>query len=120
MKLPVHQADVYNIDMELRDGWHCVGNRGDRNDALAMAGRQAALTGTRYRVCAPGGTVIYDSATNKTDGLDLASRHVRALADLRTIVSLDSNYPGDHVAALAALDYSIAMLDASGKHDDPN
>ena len=62
---PVHQPNVYNVDRETADGgWTCVGNRRDKQDALSMAGRQAALNGVRYRVCAPGGTVVFDSAAH--------------------------------------------------------
>ncbi|CAD0363797.1 hypothetical protein VDR70_008230 [Xanthomonas campestris pv. campestris] len=62
INVPVHQPDVYNIDRAVNDGWSCVGNRFDQKDALAIAGKQAALTGVRHRVCAPGGDVVFDSA----------------------------------------------------------
>lgn len=69
-KLPVHQPGVYNIDMVEVDGWTCVGNRADRQDALALAGRQVALTGQRHRVSAPAGNVIYDSAAMSAAPID--------------------------------------------------
>ncbi|QRD62686.1 hypothetical protein H8Z72_22565 (plasmid) [Xanthomonas citri pv. citri] len=69
-KLPVHQPGVYNIDVAEADGWTSVGNRADRHEALALAGRQVALTGERHRVSAPAGNVIYDSAAMSATPID--------------------------------------------------
>jgi len=106
---PAHQPGVYNIDCAVAGGrWTCVGKSSDERDALSMAGQQAALTGGRFRVCAPDETVVFDSAPFSVASAQGSAYETTAAAKalkLTYTLAVDECYrvQFDHVHQLAVI-----------------
>lgn len=106
---PLHEPGLYNIDAAIRDGrWACVGNRNEMRDALSIARKEASLTGRRYRVCAPDGKVVFDTAalpaaSTQSHAAEATAEAKALKLDYSLVVDECYRIPLDHLHQLAVV-----------------